>query len=294
MKSGGFAQIGHSEDVHTGVNLLKVGYRTVYVPIIVAKGLCPDGLAGFISQQYRWCAGSMSLLVDKSFHAAPLTFRQRLCFYTGFGYYISTAAGVFLLSLPTVIMLWVYPQNVHLANFFWMAPTLMLYPFIRVIHKSGWSPAVLRVTMISSFSHALAIWHVLRGRPADWVPTGNAKRTPLATTVMTVAVVWELTFNLLQLAGIVRFLVDGRSPISAAPIIVFSVLNASVWLPVIVLIFQQNFRVPRRSTVVAARPRQPVFVPPQREASLLEGSDGVVAGRSSWAMLAGAERAAEG
>jgi cellulose synthase/poly-beta-1,6-N-acetylglucosamine synthase-like glycosyltransferase len=31
-QSGGFAQIGHSEDVHTGVNLMRVGYRVQYVP----------------------------------------------------------------------------------------------------------------------------------------------------------------------------------------------------------------------------------------------------------------------
>ena len=51
--SGGFAQIGHSEDVHTGVNLMKAGYRTTYVPVVLAKGLCPDKLSSFISQQYR-------------------------------------------------------------------------------------------------------------------------------------------------------------------------------------------------------------------------------------------------
>ena len=61
-EAGGFAQIEHSEDVHTGVNLLKAGYRTQYVPVLLAKGLCPDDLAGFMNQQYRWCTGSMSLL----------------------------------------------------------------------------------------------------------------------------------------------------------------------------------------------------------------------------------------
>jgi cellulose synthase (UDP-forming) len=67
--SGGFAQIGHSEDVHTGVNLMKVGYHVRYVPIVVSKGLCPDTLTGFLNQQYRWCTGSMSLLADR--HALP-------------------------------------------------------------------------------------------------------------------------------------------------------------------------------------------------------------------------------
>src|SRR5581483_5663598 len=45
---GGFAQIEHSEDVHTGIALLRGGYDTRYVPVRVAKGLCPDDLAAFM------------------------------------------------------------------------------------------------------------------------------------------------------------------------------------------------------------------------------------------------------
>src|SRR5262249_36877354 len=60
-EAGGFAQIGHSEDVHTGVNVMKVGYRLRYVPVVVSKGLCPDSFSGFVNQQYRWCTGSLSL-----------------------------------------------------------------------------------------------------------------------------------------------------------------------------------------------------------------------------------------
>jgi cellulose synthase (UDP-forming) len=52
-RSGGFARIGHSEDVHTGVNLVKVGYRVRYVPAVVGKGICPDTFNQFVTQQYR-------------------------------------------------------------------------------------------------------------------------------------------------------------------------------------------------------------------------------------------------
>ena len=132
---------------------------------MLAKGLCPDQLASFISQQYRWCAGSMSLLRDKGFHDSPLTYRQRMCFFTGFGYYISTAVGIFTLPLPTIVMVWFLPDRVKLSNFFWLIPTFLIYPLIRMMHKTGWTPATIRVYTISSYSHAAAIWHTLRGRP---------------------------------------------------------------------------------------------------------------------------------
>lgn len=239
--SGGFAQIGHSEDVHTGVNLMKVGYRTTYVPVVLAKGLCPDKLSSFISQQYRWCAGSMSLLRDKKFHDSPLTYRQRMCFFTGFGYYISTAIGVFSLPLPTLVMLWLMPERVQLSNFFWMVPAFAMYPLIRMMHKSGWRAATLRVYTISSFSHAFAILHTMRGRTAEWVPTGETRRTSMTSNVTAVMIGWLALTNIVTLVGVYRFIeIWGGSMVDVGPILLVAALNASVWLPIVALAWKER------------------------------------------------------
>ena len=103
-KVGGFAQIGHSEDVHTGVKLMSAGYQVRYVPTLVAKGLCPDAFDQFVTQQYRWCTGSMSLLFSKAFHRHDFTVMQRLCYWSGFLYFIGTGVNVFVLSIPPVLM----------------------------------------------------------------------------------------------------------------------------------------------------------------------------------------------
>jgi cellulose synthase (UDP-forming) len=239
-KSGGFAQIGHSEDVHTGVNLMKVGFRTIYVPVILAKGVCPDKLSSFVSQQYRWCAGSMSLLRDRSFHNSPLRYRQRMCFFTGFGYYISTAVGVFMLPLPTIIMLWFLPDRVRLSNFFWLIPTFLMYPLIRMIHKTGWTPDTLRVYTISSFSHAAAIWHTLIGRTAEWVPSGETRKTSMTSRVTALMVTWTALTNSLMIGGCVRFLLQGRSPVDVGPVFVVSLLASYTWLPIAWLAWQER------------------------------------------------------
>src|SRR3954453_9654542 len=239
-ESGGFAQIGHSEDVHTGVNLMKVGYKTIYIPVILAKGLCPDQLSSFISQQYRWCLGSMSLLADKRFHDSPLRYRQRMCFFTGFGYYISTAVGVFCLPLPTLIMVWFMPERVVLSNFFWLIPAFSIYPMIRLMHKSGWTAATLRVYTISSFSHAAAIWHTMRGRTAEWVPTGETRRTSMTSNVTTLMVSWLAMTNIAMLVGAVHFLASGRSIIDIGPVIAVGLLNTSIWIPIARLAFNER------------------------------------------------------
>jgi cellulose synthase (UDP-forming) len=204
----------------------------MYVPIVLAKGLCPGRLASFISQQYRWCAGSMSLLRDKSFHDSPLTYRQRMCFFTGFGYYISTAVGIITLPLPTIIMIWFLPERVHLSNFFWLLPTFLMYPLIRAMHRTGWTPSTIRVYTISSYSHAAAIVHTLRGRTSEWVPTGESKRTPMTTQVTVALVGWTAGTNLIMFAGAFHFIVTRHDVVDVAPILLMACLSTFVWAPI--------------------------------------------------------------
>jgi cellulose synthase/poly-beta-1,6-N-acetylglucosamine synthase-like glycosyltransferase len=203
-KAGGFAQIGHSEDVHTGVKLLKVGFFVRYVPVLVSKGLCPDTLSGFLNQQYRWCSGSMSLLFDRSFHKAPLNLKQRLCFWSGFLYYISTGVFVFTVALPSLAMLWLFPEQIFVGNYRLLLPALAVtYALTPIMMRSRWRPEVLRVQMIYSFAHAVAIFHTLRRRTADWVPTGAAgKGTPLAVKIRRVMTVTVLLGQALLWGGI--------------------------------------------------------------------------------------------
>src|SRR3954454_7302782 len=55
VETDGGALVHNSEDVHTGFDLMCVGYRTKYVPVVLATGLCPASLQTFFNQQHRWC-----------------------------------------------------------------------------------------------------------------------------------------------------------------------------------------------------------------------------------------------
>ena len=233
-EAGGFAQIAHSEDVHTGVKLRKAGYRVTYVPVNLAKGLCPDDLQGFINQQYRWCAGSMSLLKDRSFHAAPMGLRQKMAFWSGFTYYISTALFVFVMTLPTIVMLWFFPEAVQPSNYVLLIPALVFtWAVMPMLLHARWSPAVLRVQLVYSFAHAIAIYDTVRGRTADWVPTGAVgEGTPLPTRVRRLMTVW-VTFTLVAtILGIVVAL-TGFALINFIPVIFLTLIALWVKLPAV-------------------------------------------------------------
>lgn len=185
-KIGGFPAIAHSEDVYTGIEMGKVGYRIQYVAVNLSRGICPDTMDSFITQQYRWCSGSMELVKGEEFHTTSgLDTRQRLSFWSGFSYYATTAMNAFFAPLPILIMILFFPQYMTAANFLPLLPLLVLwlivYPKLLI---SRWRLDVLRVQLIYSFTHAVAIFDVFFGRPSEWVPShGCTKPTSLAVKV---------------------------------------------------------------------------------------------------------------
>ncbi|MEX0428507.1 SGNH hydrolase domain-containing protein [Nocardioides sp. DS6] len=227
---GGFAQIGHSEDVHTGVRLMRGGYGLRYLPVLVAKGLCPDTVGAFVNQQYRWCTGSMSLLADQSFHRErAITKRQKLCFWAGFLYYISTAVNAVVAPLPALAMLWIRPEWVEPGNSVWLLGAVMLWFLVLpTVMKGRWRFDVLRVQYLYSFCHLAAIVHILTGRTRGWVATGASSggstgsagggavgggsvgggsasaATPLPVTVMRWTKAWILATQVLLWWGLAR------------------------------------------------------------------------------------------
>jgi cellulose synthase (UDP-forming) len=185
--TGGFAQIEHSEDIHTGLHLMQAGFQTRYVPIVVSRGLCPGDMAGFLNQQYRWCNGSLVKLHNAKLDGSrvKMTLRQRLCFWAGLFYYITTAVNVLALYLPGMIMAAFFPTQVQPAQFVPFLVGLWVYlVVIPVVSKSRWRFEVLRLQMAYSYAHLIAIAHKLRGRSAGWVPTGAMDRpNPLARSI---------------------------------------------------------------------------------------------------------------
>ncbi|WP_042375378.1 glycosyltransferase [Gordonia alkanivorans] len=191
---GGFAEIEHSEDLHTGRHVQEAGYTIRYVPVVLSRGLCPSDLAGFLNQQYRWCQGTLTRIRSipemqqpgipplpeeaRSLRSAvtkgqPQTLRQRIARWAGVLYYITTALNVFLLFLPGVIMAAFYPEDVRPVQLVPFLLGLWVYVVLfPLVSRTRWRFEVLRIQMAYSYAHAVAIWHKVIGREIGWVPTG--------------------------------------------------------------------------------------------------------------------------
>ena len=170
---GGPYQIEHSEDVHTGVRMVEAGYKVKYIPVILAKGLCPADMHSFWHQQHRWCSGSMSLLFSKRFWTNNLTWKQRLCFMSGFLYYIVHAISPLMSFQVFVLLIWHYDFiNIWYAiPFFpYLFYSFVVLPFFFRLKRPKYGTVLVR--SVHTYSYAHAVFSALFGRKTDWLPTG--------------------------------------------------------------------------------------------------------------------------
>jgi cellulose synthase (UDP-forming) len=174
-ENGGPTLIEHSEDVHTGFDLRRLGWDLRYVPLALATGLCPDTAGAFQVQQYRWCSGSLSLLSSKKFWRARLKGITRMCYLSGFFYYIHTALFTFVGPLIPITLLLAMPWTLRLENMKLIIPSVIYTALIFPMwHRCPYRLEAWAIRMMYGWAHTFAIWDTLRRRRLEWRPTGSS------------------------------------------------------------------------------------------------------------------------
>ncbi len=175
---GGTYPIAYSEDLHTGWQALIDGLRVKYIPLNLAKGVCPDTMSAYWVQQNRWCTGSTSLLTSKKFWTNPLPLMQRLCYMTGMLYYVATAASVLLTPLPALIVVWFQPSHVLWFNYLFSIPSFIFsIVIVAMWGRAPFGAYVLSARQVAYYAHLFALWDRVKGSIVAWVPTGDARAT---------------------------------------------------------------------------------------------------------------------
>jgi cellulose synthase (UDP-forming) len=111
--------IGLAEDLVTAIRLHAAGWRSVYVPEVVSRGLVPEDLGSFYRQQLKWARGVWEVLFTELPRCwRTLAWRQRLSYATIGSYYLFGLTTLAYLCLP-YIYLWsgLQPASVDFHEF---------------------------------------------------------------------------------------------------------------------------------------------------------------------------------
>lgn len=101
LESAGGHAVGLAEDLQTSLRLHAAGWKSVYNPVIVSRGLVPEDFGSFCKQQLKWARGVFEVaFVDLPKYFRKLTGWQKLSYSVIATYYLFGLTLFFFTVIP--------------------------------------------------------------------------------------------------------------------------------------------------------------------------------------------------
>jgi cellulose synthase (UDP-forming) len=124
---GGHAQ-GLAEDLQTSIRIHAKGWKSIYNPVIVSRGLVPEDFTSFCKQQLKWSRGVFELLFDEMPAAVKhLTFWQKISYLSIGTYYLFGPITAFFIFIPLLFFTTkISPASMDFTEFIILGSPIML------------------------------------------------------------------------------------------------------------------------------------------------------------------------
>ena len=111
--------VGLAEDLITAIRLHAAGWRSVYVPEVVSRGLVPEDLGSFFRQQLKWSRGVYEVVfAEMPRLIGSLRWRQRLSYLTiGTHYFFGVTTLIYLIFPYLYLWTGYQPATMRFAEF---------------------------------------------------------------------------------------------------------------------------------------------------------------------------------
>ncbi len=250
---GGFPEESLTEDFELSVRLHERGWRSAYVPEVLARGLGPEDMASYVSQQRRWAGGCLAAV--PKIVRARLPVRLRAHYLLSAMYFLTGWTVLVYMSLPVVrILTGAQPLAgasadqflVHFAPYFGAALLT-----VATAGSGSYTFAAFSLAVASFWVHVGTSLATLMGRRSRFVVTpkrGETRRQPRAAAPAL------LMLALLLAVAVIGVLRD-RSPATLNNV-AFAMLHVTVLSAGVVHALRP-----------AARPRKAEPAQPVREAA---------------------------
>ncbi|WP_029289264.1 glycosyltransferase [Cellulomonas sp. HZM] len=185
---GGICSDSKSEDVWTSLMLHEKGWRTIYIPKVLAVGDTPETVEAYTKQQLRWATGGFEIMLTHN-PMSPrrnLTLDQRLQYLVTATFYLTgIAPGLLILVPPLQIYFDLTPMNLHITVWTWALYYLGFYGLqvlvaFYTLGSFRWQTLLLAAVSFPIYVRALV--NAALKREQAWHVTGSkgAYRSPFA------------------------------------------------------------------------------------------------------------------
>lgn len=126
---GGMCETNIAEDFLTSLFIHKKGWKSAYVPKVLAEGLAPEDFLSYYKQQFRWSRGSLEVIFKYNpLTAKGLTLAQRIQYLASASSYLTGFIVLINMLLPLIFF---FTSQVPLV-ISTMQLTLIFFPYILV------------------------------------------------------------------------------------------------------------------------------------------------------------------
>jgi cellulose synthase (UDP-forming) len=175
---GGIWTGSNSEDVWTSIELHRRGWKSIYVPQVLARGLAPQDVTSYLKQQLRWASGGFEVLLRGRLfkRRTGLTVDQRLQYmFTGTHYLLSLAMVTFMF-LPALYLLFGL-SPIRADGWTWAKHYLPFQAAVLLVtwlQSGGFKLSAIVASIGAAPVHLRAFGAAALNRPAKWKATNQA------------------------------------------------------------------------------------------------------------------------
>jgi cellulose synthase (UDP-forming) len=130
LEAGGMCETNIAEDFLTSLFVHSKGWKSVYVPEVLAEGLAPEDFMSYYKQQFRWARGSLEIIFKQNLlFNKGLSFIQKLQYLASASYYLSGIIFLLNMALPIIFL---FTNQEPLVNSS-MTIALVFIPYIYLV-----------------------------------------------------------------------------------------------------------------------------------------------------------------
>lgn len=174
---GGMNEASIAEDFITGAFIHARGWKSVYVPEVLAEGLAPEDFLSYYKQQFRWARGALDVIFRFNVLTMPgLTIAQRMQYLSSASFFLSGTVVFVNILIPLAFFYFgVVPVSIS-----GMLLALVLLPYLFLTFYTLQRSTNFRFTFESlAFAtagfniHLQALWAAMTGHKSTFSITSK-------------------------------------------------------------------------------------------------------------------------
>ncbi len=227
-----------TEDMATCMQLHAIGWKSVFHPKILAKGLAPDDLGSVLGQRLRWGAGTIQVLLqDNPLTKRGLSFPQRMQYFTTMFSYFSGFSSLMYLIAPIIYLFFNVPPVTSFSGDFLIRiiPYLLMNKLL--FYVVAWKLKVFRGEQYSLALFPLwirAVLTVFSGQKLQFNVTPKTRQSGVFLTLIIPQLVLIILLSLGCVYGLLGLALGWRDDVVGVGVNIFWALYDIFMLSVIV------------------------------------------------------------